>query len=163
FLDSATPILQRYVSNLRAQVLRSRLSLLRQERWASDLPEVGYALDSQAVVWQGLAAMAQVWSEAGYSGAARASRKVSARLGDALRVGIRASQVHLPDGTLFVPIELYSHQQPYRAVTESRDGSYWNLTIPYALASGLIAPRSAQAGGVLAYLREHGSRLLGLV
>src|SRR5262249_20085508 len=102
-------------------------------------------------------------SEAGYSGAARASRKVSARLGDALRVGIRASQVHLPDGTLFVPIELYSHQQPYRAVTESRDGSYWNLTIPYALASGLIAPRSAQAGGVLAYLREHGSRLLGLV
>ena len=48
-------------------------------------------------------------------------------------------------------------------MTESREGSYWNLVAPYALASGLFAPGSAQARGALAYLLNHGSRLLGLV
>jgi hypothetical protein len=35
--------------------------------------------------------------------------------------------------------------------------------MPYALASGLFAPRSPEANGVLRYLLLHGSRFLGLV
>ena len=35
--------------------------------------------------------------------------------------------------------------------------------MPYALASGLVKPRSAQASEVLEYMLRHGSRLLGLV
>ena len=46
---------------------------------------------------------------------------------------------------------------------ESRAGSYWNLVAPYALASGLFLPGSAEAEGALRYLRLHGSRFLGLV
>ena len=49
-------------------------------------------------------------------------------------------------------------------VTQSRaEGSYWNLVAPYALASGFFPPAGAQARGALAYLLDHGSRLLGLV
>ena len=48
-------------------------------------------------------------------------------------------------------------------MTQSRQGSYWNLVIPYALASGLFAPASPEARGALRYLLLHGSRILGIV
>ncbi|MFL6019878.1 MAG: hypothetical protein ACJ74A_01950, partial [Gaiellaceae bacterium] len=41
--------------------------------------------------------------------------------------------------------------------------SYWNLVMPYALASGIFPADGARARGVLRYLGAHGSRLLGLV
>jgi hypothetical protein len=60
-------------------------------------------------------------------------------------------------------MDLDANEQPYDTVTESRAGSYWNLVAPYALASGLFAPGSAQAEGALRYVLSHGSRLLGMV
>ena len=60
-------------------------------------------------------------------------------------------------------MRLGTDERPYEAVTESREGSYWNLVAPYALASGLFPPGGSQARGALAYLLRHGSRLLGLV
>jgi hypothetical protein len=44
---------------------------------------------------------------------------------------------------------------------QARLGSYWNLVMPYALASGALP--AATARGVLRYMLAHGSRLLGLV
>jgi hypothetical protein len=69
----------------------------------------------------------------------------------------------LPDGTLFLPAVLLAHEQPYERLTASRLGSYWNLVMPYALASGFFPPGGAQARGALAYLERHGALLLGLV
>ena len=60
-------------------------------------------------------------------------------------------------------MRLDAGEEPYGAVTESREGSYWNLVAPYALASGLFPPGSRVATGALAYLERHGSLLLGLV
>src|SRR5262249_921729 len=80
-----------------------------------------------------------------------------------LRAAIAASAVRLPDGSLFLPARLLDGETPYAALTETRNGSYWNLVLPHALASGPLHPNSGQAAGVLAYLAEHGSRLLGLV
>ena len=60
-------------------------------------------------------------------------------------------------------MRLDAGEQPYASLTELREGSYWNLVAPYALASGFFPPAGAQARGALAYLLEHGSRLLGLV
>jgi hypothetical protein len=76
---------------------------------------------------------------------------------------VRASQRELPDGSLFVPARLLDPEEPYESVIESRAGGYWNLVAPYAFASGLIAPGTPQANGVLRYMLLHGSRLLGLV
>ena len=58
---------------------------------------------------------------------------------------------------------LLEREQPYRSLTASRAGSYWNLVMPYAFASGLFAPDSREATRVLRYMLRHGSRLLGLV
>jgi hypothetical protein len=80
-----------------------------------------------------------------------------------LRQAVRQSQKRLRDGTLFVPVRLLDHEPPYGVLTASRNGSYWNLVMPYALASGLFKPHGRQASGVLRYMLAHGSRFLGLV
>jgi hypothetical protein len=163
FVLRATPVLRRYVRSLGGQLRSNRHGLLRRERYSSDVPDPVYGLHSQAVVWQGLRSMGQVWAETGNRPLATKSLRLAGRLGAALRRAIRASQRRLPDGTLFIPVRLFDDERPYRSLTASREGSYWNLVAPYAFASGLIRPRSSQATGVLEYMLRHGSRLLGLV
>jgi hypothetical protein len=107
--------------------------------------------------------MAPVWAATGQTMLAATCRRLTARLEHGLRRAVAASQRRLPDGSLFVPASLLDHEQPYGRLTDKRLGSYWNLVMPYALASGLFAPGSPQARGVLRYIELHGSRLLGLV
>ena len=159
----ATPALRGYVRRLGRQVDEGRNGLLRRERFSSDVSEKVFGLHSQAVVWQGLRSMAQVWSEAGYAKLATESRRVARKLERGLDRAVRRSQRRLPNGALFVPVRLLDDERPYRAITRTREGSYWNLVMPYALASGLFPPHGARADGVLRYLDGHGARLLGLV
>ncbi len=62
-----------------------------------------------------------------------------------------------------MPAVLLAKHKPFDAVTRSRLGSYWNLVMPYALASGFFAPHGREASAILGYMLGHGSRLLGLV
>jgi hypothetical protein len=80
-----------------------------------------------------------------------------------LLAAVRDSERWLPDGSLFLGVRLGDREEAYPRVTASRDGSYWNLVAPYALASGLFRPGGREAGGALRYLSLHGTRLLGLV
>jgi hypothetical protein len=137
--------------------------LLAPEAFSSDIPDSVQGLHAQTVAWEGLLAMASVWATDGHPGYALEARRIAGRLGAALRRAAAASERRLPDGSLFLPMRLDSGEQPYETVTESREGSYWNLVAPYALASGFFAPGSPQAEGALAYLQKHGSLLLGLV
>ena len=107
--------------------------------------------------------MGLVWAETGEAALAATCRRLADRLGRGLRAAVRESQVRLADGSLFLPSRLLDRERPYDDLTASRAGSYWNLVVPYALASGLFAPGSAEARGALRYLRLHGSRFLGLV
>ncbi len=91
------------------------------------------------------------------------ARSLAAKLERALRRAVRASERRLPDGSLFVPVQLLDRERPYASLTQERLGSYWNLVMPYALASGLFPPGSREAKGALRYMLLHGSRLLGLV
>ena len=159
FLRSATPTLRTYVRALARQ--RGALGLLDRERYASDLPDVVYGLDGQAVALQGLEGMARAWAADGDAQAAREATTTATRLATALHRALRRSVRRLPDGSLFVPMQLLSGEQPYDAVTSTRAGSYWNLVAPYALASGVLS--RPEARGAIAYLQNHGSRLLGLV
>ncbi|HEX6491013.1 MAG TPA: hypothetical protein VF002_06535 [Gaiellaceae bacterium] len=163
FIAQTTPILARYVRSLAHQLAATRRSLLPRERYASDLPSAVYALDSQAIVWEGLRAMAAVWEQSGYRGLAQEARRLATRLGAGLHAAVRSSSRRLRDGSLFIPIKLGDHESAYNALTSSSAGSYWNLVIPYALASGLFSPGGDQATAALRYLLQHGSRLLGLV
>ena len=162
-LRSATPALRRFVDGLDRSLRASGRSLLARERYSSDIPDLVYGFHAQAVAWEGLRAIAGVWRETGRPALAVRAAAVARRLGGGLRRAIAASQRRLPDGSLFVPARLLDGERPYRLLVEERLGSYWNLVVPYALASGILPPGSPQARGVLRYLERHGSRLLGIV
>jgi hypothetical protein len=163
YLAVHTPRLAAYVAHLRRQVVAGTLSLLRRERYSEDVNARVFGLHSQAVAWAGLRAMGSVWARTGNPLLAARARAVAARLGAGLSRAARKSTKKVGDGSLFVPIRLVDGERPYRALTRSRPGSYWNLVMPYALASGIFPPGSARADGVLRYLLAHGSRILGLV
>jgi hypothetical protein len=159
----ATPTLRRYVKRLGRQIRQNRRGLLQRERFSSDVSDKVYGLHSQAVVWQGLRAMGRMWAEAGRPGLAAECRRLARRLERGLDRAVRRSQRRTRTGALFVPVRLLDGERPYRALTLTREGSYWNLVMPYALASGFFEPHGARAKGVLRYLNAHGGRLLGLV
>jgi hypothetical protein len=161
-VSRATPVLRQYVRALARQIRSGRTGLLRRERFSSDVADRVYGLHAQAVVWQGLRAMGEVWAENGQHALAGTCLRLATRLGSGLRRAIRHGQRRLRDGSLFVPVRLLSGERPYPNLTASRDGSYWNLVMPYALASGIIRPESSQARGVFEYMQRHGSRILGL-
>jgi len=162
FVRAVTPTLRGFVAVLGRQI-RANGGLLDRERYSSDIPNAVLGTHSQAVVWAGLRGMADVWAQTGQPALGRTCRTLAARLGGALRRALARSQVRLADGSLFLPAMLLDGERPYRSLTDARLGSYWNLVMPYALASGLFAPDSLQARGVLRYMLLHGSRLLGLV
>jgi hypothetical protein len=163
YLDRHTPTLAAYVAELGHRLAANGRRLLPRERFSADIGVRVFGLHSQAVVWNGLREMAAVWAQTGHPGLAARARRIAAKLGAGLRTASRKQSERLSDGSLFVPVRLADGEKPYAALTATRSGSYWNLVMPYALASGIFRPRGPQADGVLSYLLAHGSRILGLV
>jgi hypothetical protein len=143
---------------------RSRFGLLKRERYGADISGPIYGLHAQVLVLQGLRGMSEVWARTGYPRLAYLAADVAARLETGLRAVVTAAKTTLPDGSVFVPVALVDGKEPpYDNLTLSKRGSYWNLVMPYVLASGFFRPKSADALGLLRYLQNHGSRFLGLV
>jgi hypothetical protein len=163
YVEQATPVLRRAVEDLRRQLPGTGPRLLPRERFSSDVHARVYGLHAQAMIWQGLRSMARVWAVTGHPHLSEVSRRLAGRLGAGLRLAVQRSARRLRDGSLFVPVTLLDGVAPYRALTASRRGSYSNLVMPFALASGLLPPGSRDARGVLRYMLTHGSRFLGLV
>jgi hypothetical protein len=163
YLRWVTPRLSWFMTVIGRQLLSDKNGLLHPERFSSDISARVYGLHSQAAVWQGLNAIAAVWAATHRPAHAARARGLAHRLELGLRRAVRASSHRLKDGSLFVPAVLLAKHKPFDTVTRSRLGSYWNLVMPYALASGFFAPHGPQATQILHYMLGHGSRLLGLV
>jgi len=152
------------LSRLESQIFRPRGDgLLEREAFSSDVRRRVIGIHTQAVAWQGLRWMSRAWSRRERPRLAARAARAATRLEHALRAAISASERKLPDGSLFVPAALLDGGRPFDRLTATRDGSYWNLVLPYALASGLIRPDGPRAQGIWRYLQRHGARLLGLV
>ena len=118
-------------------------------------------MSGQIEAVEGLLAIGRVWSSTGYPEEAEQARTIGVGIGQALRPAVGRGSKRLRDGSLFVPDQLAS-AAPFARLTASRDGSYWNLVMPYAFASGWFAAHSQASRGILRYLLQHGSRLLGV-
>jgi hypothetical protein len=135
---------------------------LQPEPLSSDRSGAVDGIPAQLVAWQGLSAISRVWSVTGHSELAARAGAIAVRLEHALRPAVRAAEVRMPDTSLFLPATLTDPSRPYPRITSTRDGSYWNLVMPYAFASGFFAPGGGEAEGILRYLSLHGSRLAGV-
>jgi hypothetical protein len=135
---------------------------LQPEPLSSDVPGAVDGVPAQVVAWQGLAAIGRVWSVTGHAELAARAGSLALRLEHALRPAVRKVEVRMADRSLFLPATLTDPSRPYPRITSTRAGSYWNLVMPYAFASGFFKPGSGEAKGILRYLSLHGSRLLGV-
>jgi hypothetical protein len=133
----------------------------RPEQLCSDVSDTTHSVTSHLVAWQGLHAMARVWRDTGELALAVRAETVVRRLERAVRPRLERSLTRLDDGSVFVPIDLHG-LPPHDRLMDTRAGSYWNLVVPYALASGWFRPGGADADGIVRYLLRHGSRLLGV-
>jgi hypothetical protein len=164
FVRQIDPWLQGALGRFELQLAHSTTGLLDPERYGMDIPAEIYGLHDQALVLQGLRAMTGVWAKLGRADLAARATRDAAQLESGLRSAVQSSERPMGDGSLFVPVPLLDgSQQPYGSVTDTQLGSYWNLVMPFALASGIFQPGSREATGLLRYLQNHGSRLLGLV
>jgi len=164
FVEEERAGLAAVLDRLAAQILRpGSTGLLDREQYSTDIGRKVLGFHAQAVVWQGLRSMSRVWATTGHRQLGARATELGARLERGLRAAVRASTRRLADGSLFVPAALLDDGRPFDPIVASREGTYWNLVIPYALASGFIQPQRAEARGTLQYLLGHGSRLLGLV
>ncbi len=163
FLNKQTPHLARLVHTIARELAASHNGLLPPEPFSSDVSREVYALHGQAVVWQGLASLGRVWSVTGHQELARLCARLAARLRAGLDAAVAKSDRRLSDGSIFVPAALLAGQRSFSSLAYSRAGTYWNLVMPYAMASGLFPSHGRISNGVLRYLLAHGGRLLGLV
>jgi hypothetical protein len=163
YVAEETPSLAAVVARLARELATSGNGLLPRERYSSDIADHVYSLQGQTLVWQGLLGMGRVWTATGHRALGRRALRTAVRLERGLRRAVRGSERRLRDGSLFVPAALLDGGRPFVRLTDTRDGTYWNLVAPYALASGFFAPTGPEARGLKRYLLLHGSRLLGLV
>jgi hypothetical protein len=164
FLRKTTPELRRLVDGIVGRQIRSgpKRGRLAPEPLSSDIPYSVESVVSAIEAWQGLLAIERVWSTTGYPGLAGHTRAVGLELAGAMRPALRHASKRLRDGSLFVPDALTGPRGPFDRLTATREGSYWNLMMPYALASGFFPAHSPSAHGIVHYVLAHGSRLLGV-
>jgi hypothetical protein len=166
FLHAATPELARLVSRISWRQIRSgkKKGQLLPEALSTDLEgHVVSSVPGQVEAVEALLAIGRVWKANGYPAYGSRARALADSIDQAIRPAIKKASVHMKDGSLFVPDALTGKKgKPYPRITGSRDGSYWNLVMPYALASGWFPAHSPAARGILLYLLQHGSRMLGV-
>jgi hypothetical protein len=166
FLHAQTPALARLVTRIAQRQVRSgpAKGRLLPEALSTDLE--GHAVDSvsgQIEAVEGLLALGRVWSSNGYPSQAKRARTLASSIDHGLRFAVSRASVHLRDRSLFVPDQLTKQKtKAYAQLTDTRDGSYWNLVMSYAFGSGWFPPHSSTSRGILRYLLNHGARLLGV-
>jgi hypothetical protein len=165
FLRAESAALDALVQRIAARQVRSgpAKGRLMKEPLSTDLED--HFVDSvpgQISSVQALLAIGRVWSSTGYPVQAARARTLAQSIDHALRPAVTRASKRLSDGSLFVPATLDGSRKPYAQLTASRDGSYWNLVMPYAFASGWFPAHSRAARGIVQYLLGHGGRLLGV-
>jgi hypothetical protein len=134
--------------------------LLPKDRYAGDINQQVYSLNSNAACWRGLRDMAAVLEDLGEKEKAAELRKEAAEFRKAI-LGAVAKSVRSKEK--FVPVALLADEPAHGPLTATRQGSYYDLIIPYVLGSGIFGPGDEREGWIIAYLRTHGGIAMGMI
>lgn len=163
FINRHTAEYRRLCQEFAAQMAKDPHGLLEKQVHCGDIAEVAYCPFHLTVCWRGMRDMAQVWALTGHTAESELAKNTAARLRAAVQKALDQSTTWLADGSFYVPSVLLQKQAPFQPITKSRMGSYWNLVMPYAFASGFWEPESRELAGITKYMHEHGGLLLGLL
>jgi hypothetical protein len=134
--------------------------LLPRDRYAGDINEQVYSLNSNAACWAGLRDMAAVLDDLGEKGHAAELRKEASEFRKAILNAVAKSQ---DNEAKFIPVALLAGEKPHDPLTATRTGSYYDLIIPYVLGSGVFGPDDEREGWIIDYLRNHGGIAMGMI
>ncbi|WP_298652644.1 hypothetical protein [uncultured Proteiniphilum sp.] len=153
-----------FLSDFETQINNSGNSVLTAESFSGDIAEKMVYLHHQAVAWRGMRDMAYIFKAS--LGDTKNGDKflfLAGQLKTRLSEGVNNSKTALPDGSVFIPTELFTQEKPlpYSNITDTKYGSYWNLCFPYVAASGLLD--QGLMPGYYQYLKDYGAFLLGMV
>jgi hypothetical protein len=132
--------------------------LLPKDRYAGDIAEQVYSLNSNAACWRGLRDMAAVLDDLGERDKAAELFKEAS---DFRKVILDAATKSEDKLAKFIPISLLANEKPHDPLTATRTGSYYDLMIPYVLGSGILGDE--RDGWVINYLRQHGGLAMGMI
>ncbi|HEY2672312.1 MAG TPA: hypothetical protein VGJ07_18325 [Rugosimonospora sp.] len=152
-----------YLEDLIAQHAADPNHLLERQQYSSDIKSGVYGLHQIGVAHHGAQNIAEVWRILGRMDLADRYAAFAADLFGYYQAAARSSQVELPDGALFTPVELLDGTQPWDPITGSTLGGYFNLVVHYGFAARVYPPGSDEARRTIQYMLNYGSRLLGLL
>ncbi|WP_283137719.1 hypothetical protein [Rhizohabitans arisaemae] len=161
FVERNVGKLRGYLDDYLRQAAADPHGILEKQRCCEDNWTAGYWTHAQLVSWWGWRDMLQVFRSIGRQDLVDAYSGPFQTFDAKLRAAVAASKVELPDGSLFVPRELFSGTAPYESITESRDSSYWNLLAHYGYASGFFTEEENTK--LLKYLHTRGATFLGMI
>jgi hypothetical protein len=134
--------------------------LLPKDNYAGDVNRQVYSLNSNSACWRGLRDVAAVLEDIGEKDTATELRKEAEAFRkailDAAGKSVRAKEK-------FVPVALLADEPAHDPLTATRQGSYYDLIIPYVLGSGVFVPGDERETWIIDYLRAHGGLSMGMI
>lgn len=146
-----------------AQINKNENHLLNPEAPCGDLNEPALYTPTLCVAWRGMTDVVQILMECN-------DKKAHSYLAplrlftEALKKGIDESVIEIDDDTVFLPKNLYPENRGwFDPITDTKLGTYWNLTIPYALSARFIPYSSPMIKKLYRYMKEYGTWLCGMI
>jgi hypothetical protein len=136
--------------------------LLPRDRYAGDIAQEVYSLNSNANAWRGLRDMAAVLADLGEAERSRQLAAEARSFRAAILKAVAASEQHAAKPP-FIPNALFGAEKAYANLTATQLGSYYDLMAPYIISSGVFGPGDPRETWMIDYLREHGGIALGMI
>jgi hypothetical protein len=134
--------------------------LLPKDNYAGDVNTQVYSLNSNAACWRGLRDLAAVLEDTGEWNETAALRAEAAAFREAI---LAATSASVRAREQFIPVALLGDEPAHDPLTATRQGSYYDLIIPYVLDSGVFGPGDPREGWIIDYLRTHGGLAMGMI
>ena len=135
--------------------------LFPPEKYAGDIEEHVYSLNSNANGWRALRDMSVVLDEIGETALAERCNQSAAQFHKAVMAALDKSIDRSVDPP-FVPLALFGAEKPYDLIFKHRMASYWNIMSKYVLTSGLFPIESDYADMILRYTQQRGGLVMGM-
>jgi hypothetical protein len=135
--------------------------LLPKDRYAGDIAENVYSLNSNANCWRGLRDVAAVLEEMGETRESRRLQKVAAAYRKAIVDAVARSE-RLDARPPFIPNALLADEPAHDPLTATRTGSYYDLMCPYIIGSEVFGQGSNREDWLIGYMQQHGGIAMGM-
>jgi hypothetical protein len=139
----------------------AKSGLFPPEKYAGDIEEHVYSLNSNANGWRALRDMSIVLEEIGENPLAERCAKSAIEFRKAV-MGALDKSIDRTVQPNFVPLALFGAEKPYDLIFKHRLASYWNIMSKYVLTSGLFPIKSDYADAIINYTQQRGGLVMGM-